>query len=447
MSAVLGTVTEPAARGFDDASAARGAARDLGREILHRIRDRWETTRDDGIPHPLAPGVRLPWHPLSTEAGDLGLALVFASADRLDPDAGWDERAHGHVVAVVEAYRHTAALGVGLFGGTAGVAHLLRSVSRDGTRYRGALASVDAVLVSRTREHLAGLDPRRGLATSDYDLINGLAGVAWYGLQHYDDGLPGDVEAMLVAVVGELDRRAAASPAHGLATEPDLITDVQREHHPALHGGYVDLGLAHGVAGVLAALGEARRLGLPVGEEGIDTLRGLLAASLVDHGHGLVTTYHHVPRSTAHEAARTAWCYGNPGLAVAAAASEAPGREGASLPDARTLLGTVRDTPVGLRHVGNPSACHGVAGLVLVDDVVPGVLDRDVLLAQARSYADPTTTYGLHVEHVPGHLVDSPGLLEGAGGTAVALLQAGAPTTVTTPTHQLLVGRTHHDRR
>jgi hypothetical protein len=89
----------------------------------------------------------------------------------------------------------------------------------------------------------------------DYDLIGGLVGYGVYALEQ----LPGKLAIECLAqVVNRFDEMAERT-AQGTTwfTAPELLSDWQREICPK---GHYNLGLAHGVPGVIAFLGRVYAL-------------------------------------------------------------------------------------------------------------------------------------------------------------------------------------------
>ena len=405
---------------------AAASAHALGWEVLDRIRAAGDDVVDLLLPDSITGRLQRGWHPLSIDHGDLGLALVYAAADEADPDGGWDERAFVHVQRFVAAYQQIDDLGIGLFGGTAGVAFALRALSRGGTRYRQALHDVEAVLDHRVRAHLDRLDVRAGLASADYDYVSGLSGVGVCLLQ-LPDG-PGPLRDCAVLAATVLSEAALAPAPAGLWTPPDKLTPVERTHHPQLWSGYLNLGLAHGIAGVLTFLGLARRRGLVVPR--LDEAVGSLQARLWEHGRP--TPYgpdlpYYAPREAAGrsqtELTRTAWCYGNPGAALALHQADLPGTPSPRTDEqVRALMASVDERPAERRGIDNASLCHGWAGLALVQRRL-GVGDAGrAAVEELLRRADPTARFGLRNQIAPGLPTDSPGFLEGVGGAAALLV-------------------------
>ncbi|AZQ72675.1 hypothetical protein EKH77_16890 [Streptomyces luteoverticillatus] len=417
--------------------ALKDAAADTGWEILHRMRDHTGDWAEVTVPDPFTAEPLKAWHPLGTDPGDLGMALAYSAADELRPDDGWDRLAFDHAKRLIEAYTHAVDLGVGLFNGTAGVAYALRALSRGGERYRRALHDVEATLITRVDEQLAALPPSGGLASSAYDVISGLAGAAMYLLAAGDaDERRRDAADRIVE---QFCRLVVVPPPLGLWTPPARITEIERDRSPHLHDGYLNLGFAHGVPGVASVLGVAAARGsaVPGLPEAVSALAGLITDCLVETDYGPDLPYFKLPperqQGEQRGLARAAWCYGNLGGAVALAncASVDP----RFVDTAIRLLESVERRPVELRHIDNPSLCHGIAGQLTVQRYIAAVAAKhgrqwagpgEETLERLLAMADPTAAFGMRNDNVPGAQTDSPGFLTGSGGTAVALVSLGA---------------------
>jgi lantibiotic biosynthesis protein len=147
----------------------------------------------------------------------------------------------------------------------------------------------------------------------DYDLIGGLVGIGVYALARLPE--PGAL-TLLELVLKRLAERAEAS-ADGLTwhTAPELLPSWQREHCP---NGYYNLGLAHGLPGVIVLLARAckveavRAQARPMLEEAV---RWLLAH--LEDGGGVPTFPFWVAEEAPSRKQRLAWCYGDLGAAAA----------------------------------------------------------------------------------------------------------------------------------
>ncbi|WP_116112334.1 lanthionine synthetase LanC family protein [Austwickia chelonae] len=430
----------------EDKHKAEAVAR--GWEILDRIRKNWELTKNEGIRHPLIRSSVVPWHPLSLEAGDLGLCLIYSSADRFDPDGQWDSLAHKHASVAFDYFCNTSDLNIGLFSGASGLAFALTSLSREGRRYKNALKFINETLILKTRALISNLNPNQGIPTDSYDMVNGLSGVAWYILHRstlYGGAIKSSedsrLEKLLEDILEEFKRRASLLPylKMGFFTDSTQITNVEQAYYGHLKSGYINVGFAHGLAGVLAVLGEAKKQGWRGLSDSILRIRSTLNRSIVYTKYGPDTDYYIYPQSNGRyqEFTRSAWCYGNPGLAIAVNLSVPSHPD--TLPSAKSLIASCIKRPSSIQQIDNPSLCHGYSGLLLSSANL-GVSD-DKSLDKILLNWNASRTYGLDVEHSQDYCVDSPGVLEGSGGAAVALLHIGEYGDIDSPVRLQLFGR------
>ncbi len=146
----------------------------------------------------------------------------------------------------------------------------------------------------------------------DYDLIGGLAGFGVYAL----DRLPRP--SAVRCLEGIVDRLHETAETLGDAstwfTPPRLLPPRNRETHP---DGYYNLGVAHGVPGVIAFLADVCRLGIRA-EKARPLLDGAVRWVLskqLREPRGARFPSIIAPGIEPHPS-RLAWCYGDPGIAA-----------------------------------------------------------------------------------------------------------------------------------
>lgn len=350
-----------------------------------------------------------PLHGPSLAFGSAGRALLHARLARDDPT---------HRRAAIACLRHALPAlrsrggPASLYGGAAGTGWVLAHLAGDQLGGRDRCASLDRALL--------GLLDRRPW-TGHFDLITGLAGLGVYALERLDAP---DGPALVERVV---DRLAEMAERDGDGTRwwtpPERLVDVVRARSP---DGHVDLGVAHGIPGPIALLAAACAAGVAA-----DTARDLLAGAvgwlLREHPPGGRLPCWQGPRHRP-APARTAWCYGEPGvaavlLAAARGASE-PSWEDAALQLARQAAAR----PVGESGVVDAGLCHGAAGLGLCFARLHQATGDPHLHAAARSWFQHalhlrrpgTGVAGFTAAGAGGPTADA-GLLAGATGVALAL--------------------------
>jgi hypothetical protein len=262
-----------------------------------------------------------------------------------------------------------------LVGGLAGsgwtAAHLADGVD-------DALAAIDGTL-------LAWLDRRTG----DFDLVGGAAGIAIYFLaREHDDGVDRAVAAIEAACTRDASGAWWRSP-----------------------DGRVDCGLAHGAAGVaavlakIAARGHERAAALRD-----DAVRWLLAQRLADD---------RFPGFAGAGPSRTAWCYGEPGIALAL--------WHAGHRDDPVLRAWLAREPVGIRDA---CLCHGAAGLAHVANRLYHATGDDAYRAFARRWFERTLDLHELGRGIGGFTMQNaeplatPKLVDGTAGVGLALFAA-----------------------
>jgi hypothetical protein len=222
----------------------------------------------------------------------------------------------------------------------------------------------------------------------------------------------------LVALAEPLCRHGESLPGWWSGTSPAGTTD------PAWPGGHLNLGMAHGIAGILALLSGAMRAGIQV--DGHARAVSELCATFDRYRQGptacpwwpamiSLSEYSSGTASSARQA-RPSWCYGTPGHARAQQlAGLALGDQERMRTAERALTGCVLDRQVtGL--LTDASLCHGWAGLVqalwrAADDALdPGPLHAALREAR-RGMEDQLTRMGPPA---------SAGLLEGTSGIQLA---------------------------
>ncbi|HSK79564.1 MAG TPA: lanthionine synthetase C family protein [Thermoanaerobaculia bacterium] len=360
-------------------------------------------------------------HGASLATGEAGLGLFFAYLDRARPGAGHaelaDERLERAIDRLASSFHQP-----GLYQGYLGIAWAIEHL-RDRDDPDDPNEEIDPAVF----EQLAK-SPWLG----SYDLTNGLVGFGAYALERGPGPLPAACLARVCERLGEL----AVAQETGLAwptPEWDLFPrDRQRFPH-----GMINLGVAHGVPGVLPVLAQALAAGAAP-ESARALLSGAMAWLLsrrLPEGGDSEFPDAWGPGAEPHPT-RAAWCYGDPGIAatlwVTARAAGDPAWETEALRLARKAARRPEES-CGVRDA---CLCHGAAGLGHIFNRFYQATGDPELLAAARLWMrraldlrEPGrgvagfTTWG---PDAAGQMDwrDDPSLLTGAAGVGLALLAA-----------------------
>ncbi|HEX9669191.1 MAG TPA: lanthionine synthetase C family protein [Thermoanaerobaculia bacterium] len=361
-------------------------------------------------------------------AGYAGQAIFFAYLEQNRPGEGFAEQGVDKIERAIELLAAEASF-PGLYQGFSGVAwaaeHLQNGILAETDDDEDLNAGVDETLL-----HLLRQSPWPG----HYDLISGLVGLAVYALSRLPRAIA--VEC-LDLVVDRLAELAVEQPSGFTWFTPrDRLVD---ESYDFFTGGNYNLGVAHGVPGVIAVL--ARICGAGIAEtKACPLLEGavswLLSQRLEDCralfptaiGPGVEIRY-----------SRAAWCYGDPGIAAtlltAARAAGVASWEREALEIARHSAARPFDSTL----IRDGCLCHGSAGLGHLFNRMYQATGDEVLGQAALSWYRWTLDQRRPGQGIGGFLNWSPtpskemvwqadpSFLSGAVGMGLALLAAATP--------------------
>jgi hypothetical protein len=381
--------------------ARADAARDTIATIAAALRDPAVTETDPTLQ---SPGVG---------SGAAGVAVFFAELGDEETALAYLDRAlDGAAEAPPSALLYTGTVGVGWT-----LAYLERSLldADDGPDDVEDLA----------RQALSGA------AWPSADLIRGVTGAGVYLLER----LPRPTARQgLDLVVQRLTAMAETQPSGATWwVDPATCLPDRREAYPE---GYYDVGLAHGQAGTVALLAGMVTAGVESARPLLESATGWLLAQRLpdDAGPGrypLIVAKDDRPPN----GGRLAWCYGDPGVAIALLAAGRALDDEAIVDEAADLARLCAERPDDRAGVLDAPLCHGSAGLMQVFGRLAQGLQDDRLADAARHWCDvlfaqlaPGEPVGgvRTVRPRDGNPVHEPlgGFLEGAAGVGLALLSA-----------------------
>jgi lantibiotic modifying enzyme len=308
-----------------------------------------------------------------------------------------------------------------LYSGLAGVGYTM-------AHFQGRLPGLDAEddLAEIDEALLEHLDQSPWPET--YDLIDGLVGFGVYALER---GPGTQAVICLERVIEHLDQTAEHRP-DGITWESRQEWLPEKYQHLYPHR-YYNLGLAHGVPGVVALLGQACAAGVAVGKARplLDgTVRWLLAQQTPE---GFPSG---IEKDQAKQPARLAWCYGDPGVAAALLWAARLVNEPAWEREAVKIARRAAQRPAEQSGVVDAGLCHGAAGLGHLFNRMFQATGEECLAEAARFWFEQTLQMQRPGKGVGGYeawqldddqkvtWIADPGLLTGAAGIALALLAA-----------------------
>jgi lantibiotic biosynthesis protein len=366
----------------------------------------------------------------SLALGHAGLAVFFGYLpnDLLDADAREVSESYLDLAAEAVASQPMSA---SLFPGFTGVAWALEHL---GARNPGAAADDPSAEIDEALERLLEKSPWTG----PYELAGGLVGIGAYALER----LPRPRAAQCLAhVVDRLHELAEELPG-GVAwrTGARFLTLATPQQCP---NGYFDLGVAHGVPGAICILAAAAQAGIAPEKcrrTAGQAVRWLWRQRLGEAAHSLFPPF--VASELAARPSRSAWCYGDAGVAAAlltaARASGDRELERRSIEVARA----VASRPAERCGVVDAALCHGATGLGHIFNRFFQHTGEPLFADASRNWFSRAMQMRRPGQGIGGYLsaennadggldwVEDASLLTGAAGIGLALLAA---TTATEP--------------
>lgn len=383
------------------------------------------------------------WVPSSLISGYGSLALLFHFMARTFPGYNWERVARQYLRLAAEFTHQQPLVAPALFGGSSGMASVVSFFARDDERYRHSMATLsehvaEQVLYMTWQREQAS----EGIADGDYDIISGAAGILGFlvTLEQPTGQIHAAIRRLIEYLVWLAESDTEQERRRWFLSPRFYPIELHRERYP---DGYFNCGLAHGIAGPLAALAIAWRAGyqIPEQREAIHSL----ASWLVDHqiqdawginwpaGVPLRQSYSSDSWSTL-PPTRTAWCYGAPGIARALWLAGGVLQDSVFCQTAIEAIESVLQRPLVARGIDSVTFCHGVAGLLDISlrfaHETERILIRQhipLLVQQILNGFDADSPLGFRDLEQEHHWVDDPGLLTGAVGVALTLLAASTP--------------------
>lgn len=366
----------------------------------------------------------------SLSGGTAGVALFFAFLSESKGDDKWRRFAAGYV-------RHAIAgcapgrSPFGLYRGDVGIAwiaahRLLRVIPHE----VDPCLAIDSWLVRQLERQ-----PWR----QAHDLVEGLAGFGVYALERME--LP--IGRVLLELVIQRLADTCTPTREGITwwTAPDLLlSESRRATYP---DGCYNLGLAHGLPGIIALLAQAVDKNVAAGRARVllrHAVNWLLAKRNPDHiGCCFPSMLPTNVRSPIDRRSRVSWCHGDLGVSVALYQAAITLDEPVLADQALAIARHAATRPWQRTGVVDAGLCHGAAGNGHIFNRIYQATREQVFRDAARYWFRQALDF-----HRPGQALGSfqawtadspghgrwlwrPGFLQGVSGVGLALLAAITP--------------------
>lgn len=372
------------------------------------------------------------------------LCIFFGELAAHFPEGEWDQIAHQYMLKLQGVINQEPLDGLGLFGGAPGLGMAGLALANGGTRYSNFIISMNEFIKTSCEERLPWLQQRLGgnVGMGDYDGISGMAGVTRYLLLFKDQPterrLLRENLQYLVSLTADCKVDGQEVPGWYISVAEQFLPGDQ-EKYPR---GNFNVGMAHGISGVLAVLSVAllHKIQVPGQKLAIKKITNWLRqfqSPVLGRGGSYWPSHISWEEQLAGHVSnqnydRDGWCYGTPGVARAMYLA------GCALQDSGLQeLGVQAFAAVFAKSPGEwglraPTFCHGAAGLLHLTQLM--FLDtglsrykvyRQQVLASLLEKYESHCPFGfreLEWQNNELQTVNRVGLINGAVGCALTLL-------------------------
>ncbi|EIF2122596.1 lanthionine synthetase C family protein [Listeria monocytogenes] len=317
-----------------------------------------------------------PWEDTTFSAGYPSLVVLFSELDNWFPDEGWDEISHKYLLSLQNSMISSGFYqNISLFSGLTGIAFSIRIASKNETRYTEFLENIDQMIITMVDQYCDDLMNKKneGISPLWVDVISGLSGAGRYLLQvdnQASSQVQKKIEKCLILMGNSIEINNRNVVGWYVPNE-FLFTDNDKEQFP---NGVFNLGMAHGVAGLISYLSLSLIKNSDDGEkkETIEFMCDWLINKSEYRDYGLCW-----PSMIAFEEeinsvtltskdTRDAWCYGSAGIGRAIfLAGKATARED-YFDKSKEAFQAIYDRTWDEWRLEGPSFCHGYSGLLQI---------------------------------------------------------------------------------
>jgi len=291
-------------------------------------------------------------HGVSLAGGKAGLAVFYyyLAKSCSHPEKEHYEQASLELLREAVDALNVLPIPASLYGGFTGIAWAVEHLAEIAAGEEDVNEPIDDALI----EYL-GRSPWR----FEYDLVNGLVGYGVYALERMPRA---SAVECLAQIVDRLDETAIRN-SQGVTwhTAPSLLPPWQQTLYPQ---GYYNLGLSHGVPGVIALLGEicAAEIATAKAKPLLYGAVDWVLSQRLPNGHK-ATFPAFAGDDFGDDDSRMAWCYGDPGVAAALLGAARCVNEPAWEREAIAIAVHALARPFDQTGVVDAGMCHGAAGL------------------------------------------------------------------------------------
>lgn len=307
---------------------------------------------------------------LTLSDGLPSLCILYGELNEQYPEEEWDTKGHEYIKKIVPLLENRSDMNLSMFSGISGIGLSTVCLSKNGTRYKNFINSINNLIKNKLENNLMNLEKKSCLNDYDYDAITGISGVLNYCMLFKDD-MEKEVNMMLKYIVNlSKDKENMDIELPGWYIEPYNL-NIKKEKK-ILEKGFFNIGLSHGIPTLLVNLCNAKQIGIEVDgqQEAIEKFSRFLFKHKIDEKNGYGWNYavsfeEYKNNTRPKECCRDAWCYGTPGVAYSLLIA------GKTLNNEEYVNYAIESMKVAAKRSKDaisPTFCHGFSGIAYISN-------------------------------------------------------------------------------
>lgn len=300
------------------------------------------------------------YKPCSVAVSYPALCVLFSELNYNFPQYNFDVCAHRYLERVNNSLLQNNIYDISLFDGLCGVGFAANCMSDNGKQYQSFIRNLNEHILNIADRNMLKYK-KMPLNETIYDIMYGLTGIVNYLLNFKSESrVKNTLSNILQYLVDICTTSIDGVPKFAIRVNQSQMFSLSNNSRMR----YVNLGVAHGIPGILLILCKSYELGIYVDNqlEAIKYLSEYIFNNCVKNNNTIFWESQKIIGIENYEAvpARDAWCYGTPGVAYSLLiASKLLDNDEMN----KLAIDAMKLSLNRLREVISPTFCHGLSGL------------------------------------------------------------------------------------
>ncbi|WBL49589.1 lanthionine synthetase C family protein [Clostridium estertheticum] len=307
-----------------------------------------------------------PYDEMALSSGLPSLCMLYGEMNEQYPKEDWDIIDHQYIKILGETITKNGIEELSMFSGAAGIGLSIVCSSKQRERYTSFISNINEFIKSNIKEFMDKIKANTYCNITNYDVISGVSGIASYCMLFPQDEGMTDILKEIVTYIIDICRdkniENISVPGWYIPSE-NLFTKNDKQQWPK---GCFNIGLAHGIPGILIILCNALKLGICLDGQSdcIRKIGDFLIRFRRQDNNGcywgcIVSLDEYIDNTIDDPYFRDAWCYGTPGVAYSLLLA---GKVLNNQSYITIAIEGMQSSIKRLKEICSPTFCHGLSG-------------------------------------------------------------------------------------